>query len=747
MLPTAPMSPGLQPHRPSHPSSSTHHNPSPFNQQPHPIPKPSPYFSKWSRKQVESAIDSQSVTSFYVENLPRRWVPADVYMVLMKYGEVVDVFIPQKESKSGRRFGFVRFQNKGDNGQILNAINKLEVDGGTLRANVARDRNKPINQTHHKQLNRNHNTAPHNLPTLNPTNQPNPSAHSNLPSYGVRSFASAVQGKPTSPVLPIWASNYKPNVSFTPTPDTLGWLARCAFGNLRGPMDSKKVQTVFLEHGFSDVIISQVGGDSVMACFTTTEAMNAFCQSNFDWIQGLFYDFHPWQVGNAASSRSCWVRIIGVPPQAWSQDFFRLITIYVGRMISLAPETENRTRLDAALVYIQTTTRTRVEKEITASIGGIMYSIYVSESEVPFIPVSSGLVSTAPDSRSPCPAGQQSDGSSRSNNGKSGGQEGLSAVNTSQDQFGIMTVIERMKGKDTIVDRDTEVRYHRDSVASSSHSGVGFSKSFDGPLTASAGINYADHTLQSPESRPQVVPLHQEGIMDIPFVLANSFGPLVSYADSESSGPTIPSEATGLREALSEYRTGPEAASFASPPMLISVESRTATQDPRSEPAGNEIVERHKTNLPSSSIEKPRSVSAAALVSTSASSHAITATEYLSTECINRIVERRMAILLRDLKGRNKKHRKVKRVTRRGSVCSYRTLSDDDIRRVNARVAVSIQTPTPTLSFNRIEAEETTEVGRALGWHAAGQQEEITKMAERLVSKEASDWCQARIDG
>ncbi|KAJ4836307.1 hypothetical protein Tsubulata_024538 [Turnera subulata] len=91
-------------------------------------------------------------------------------MVFMKYGDAVDEFLPQKEFKSGRRFGFVRFQNKGDVGSILVAINGLRIDGEFFRANVARDRTK---------------VAPSNLKTTpQPTMHTNPHTHPARTNYG-----------------------------------------------------------------------------------------------------------------------------------------------------------------------------------------------------------------------------------------------------------------------------------------------------------------------------------------------------------------------------------------------------------------------------------------------------------------------------------------------------------------------------------------------------------------------------------
>ncbi|KAJ4844558.1 hypothetical protein Tsubulata_031304 [Turnera subulata] len=75
-----------------------------------------PYFSKWSRQQVQRAMDNGQLHSLYVENLPKNWKQTDVYRIMSKYGEVVDVYIPNKRSRSGKRAvsaSVARQRNKG----------------------------------------------------------------------------------------------------------------------------------------------------------------------------------------------------------------------------------------------------------------------------------------------------------------------------------------------------------------------------------------------------------------------------------------------------------------------------------------------------------------------------------------------------------------------------------------------------------------------------------------------------------
>ncbi|KAJ4843954.1 hypothetical protein Tsubulata_028415 [Turnera subulata] len=61
-------------------------------------------------------------------------------MLFSKFGEIVDVFLPQKDAKSRRRFGFVRYRNTGEIGRILSDINNIKVDDVSIKLDVPKDR-------------------------------------------------------------------------------------------------------------------------------------------------------------------------------------------------------------------------------------------------------------------------------------------------------------------------------------------------------------------------------------------------------------------------------------------------------------------------------------------------------------------------------------------------------------------------------------------------------------------------------
>ncbi|KAK8583366.1 hypothetical protein V6N13_022072 [Hibiscus sabdariffa] len=63
----------------------------------------------------------------FVHNLPERMHWKGLWTSLAHHGDVIDAFIPKKRSKSGRRFGFVRFTSKADTNRAIYRLNGFSL--------------------------------------------------------------------------------------------------------------------------------------------------------------------------------------------------------------------------------------------------------------------------------------------------------------------------------------------------------------------------------------------------------------------------------------------------------------------------------------------------------------------------------------------------------------------------------------------------------------------------------------------
>ncbi|KAL4348848.1 hypothetical protein GQ457_17G012120 [Hibiscus cannabinus] len=94
-------------------------------------------------------VDSnQSVWTLFVHNIADRLHWKGVWQVFDRHGVVVDVFIPRRRSRAGRRFGFVHMASKEDVDRVIERLNGFWLYGARVSVSLAiRGANK-VSPTH-----------------------------------------------------------------------------------------------------------------------------------------------------------------------------------------------------------------------------------------------------------------------------------------------------------------------------------------------------------------------------------------------------------------------------------------------------------------------------------------------------------------------------------------------------------------------------------------------------------------------
>ncbi|GJS52386.1 putative retrotransposon ty1-copia subclass protein, partial [Tanacetum coccineum] len=101
---------------------------------------------KWNSQHSKEDQTMKISKSIFVTNFPEGCTARDLWKVCNDYGTVVDVFIPFKKSKAGKRFAFVRFIKVINFDRLVENIRTIWIGRYHLHANGARFQrpNKPI---------------------------------------------------------------------------------------------------------------------------------------------------------------------------------------------------------------------------------------------------------------------------------------------------------------------------------------------------------------------------------------------------------------------------------------------------------------------------------------------------------------------------------------------------------------------------------------------------------------------------
>ncbi|GKU93443.1 hypothetical protein SLEP1_g7038 [Rubroshorea leprosula] len=80
----------------------------------------------------------KQATPYFFTNCPDDWSYEDMWKTFLKFGRVYDIYSPNRKSKNGGRFGFVRFLGVSDRNELERQLDQIWIGGQKLWVNRPR---------------------------------------------------------------------------------------------------------------------------------------------------------------------------------------------------------------------------------------------------------------------------------------------------------------------------------------------------------------------------------------------------------------------------------------------------------------------------------------------------------------------------------------------------------------------------------------------------------------------------------
>ncbi|GJR96260.1 RNA-directed DNA polymerase, eukaryota [Tanacetum coccineum] len=256
---------------------------------------------------LQSKIDQTSKISksVFISNFPDDCSSRDLWKVCNGYGTVVDVFIPNKRSKAGKRFAFVRFINVLNLDRLIENLKTIWIGRFHLSANTARFE-RPKASTFQKE-------------------KP-------VPSGNVTGFKQPIvqnQGRPKES----YSSILKPSLVLDDSCLVNRDLTNCVMGEVLQFSSINNLQVLLSNEGFHNTRVVYLGGLWVMIELKSSKSKSKFMEhvGVASWFRRLCNA----QSDFAAKERIVWVDIEGVPLNAWTRSTFQKISSKWGELVEL----------------------------------------------------------------------------------------------------------------------------------------------------------------------------------------------------------------------------------------------------------------------------------------------------------------------------------------------------------------------------------------------------------------------------
>ncbi|PKI58600.1 hypothetical protein CRG98_020989 [Punica granatum] len=121
-----------------------------------------------------------------------------------------------------------------------------------------------------------------------------------------------------------------------------------------------------------------LGGDAVLLAFESHDHMGSLIMDP-GWLRQWFYHIKEWEPGLGPTESSVWLRSEGVPPLAWTAQFFSVLCSLHGRFVSFDHSTLTKERLDLGRPHVTTIRREFIMRNVKVDIDGQAFDIRKKE--------------------------------------------------------------------------------------------------------------------------------------------------------------------------------------------------------------------------------------------------------------------------------------------------------------------------------------------------------------------------------
>ncbi|PWA84232.1 hypothetical protein CTI12_AA161030 [Artemisia annua] len=270
-------------------------------------------------------------TSFFVTNFPDYIDAKQLWQVCEKHGRIVDAFIPNKRSKAGKRFGFVRFIGIKNKEDFAKSLADIWIGSYHMFASVAHF------QRHGKTETKN---------TEGAVNRP--------------------QKQDVA------------NKTISLSDDELVQITNSmevALVKVKSVETMSNLYRIIKEEGFDKVKIHYIGGLWLWLHFQTIESCNVF-KSNTN-LKSFFSHIKPVSKKFYMDERMVWVEILGLPLCAWGSNAFKKIASSVGRFMFF--EKDETGAMSLGRVCVATKHMNFISETTKVSIHGEEYDVFIHE--------------------------------------------------------------------------------------------------------------------------------------------------------------------------------------------------------------------------------------------------------------------------------------------------------------------------------------------------------------------------------
>jgi hypothetical protein len=276
----------------------------------------------------------------------------------------MEVVIPVKRDKGGRRFGFARFDRVSDPRSFETDLNNIVIGGLKISANLSRFQRPIENQRNtiaEERTGRPRHVQPQSTRARSPTRIKNSYAHV------------VGMGKGSKLEEDLQRVFYK----YESEKKEVDRLLKTFIGVAANPGTTYNIQNAFHSQGYFGVKVTPLGANLALLEGQEEGEVEALLEDARDWLDQWFSEIRPWTPKDVDLERTVWLRIFGIPVHAWNDEFFAQITKPWGTFMHADDVTSKKLSMDVARLFIRTSCQKAVDEFVNVQVNGKIFRLRV----------------------------------------------------------------------------------------------------------------------------------------------------------------------------------------------------------------------------------------------------------------------------------------------------------------------------------------------------------------------------------
>lgn len=299
----------------------------------------------------------KSTTSFFVSNFSKSANMGVLWQIFARFGNVGEVFIPNKVDKWGKRFAFVKFREVRDVEELEGRMQEVMCGEEVLKVNLARFGREEGGKG----------------PVMGVRRGEFPRANV----VAGRSFREALTRE--VPQVVVKEKSSTPALVVHPTEEMLQFLSTGFVAHLHHPREVSRIQAAVFMEGWSGIKVFAMGEGVVLLHSDREGEIERARAEKKEWWANNFLYVQKWLPHLIGKKRRTWVKLYGVPLHVWDESFFKIFAGKIGVFIDFDSDTADKKRFDVARLLISTYRWGFIDDWVKVEVMGARYDIKVVE--------------------------------------------------------------------------------------------------------------------------------------------------------------------------------------------------------------------------------------------------------------------------------------------------------------------------------------------------------------------------------